>query len=488
MEDWVTIKNLKKHNPKLGTRQIASLLGVSRNTVKKALQRSEAPIYQRQKKVSALEPFRDIISEMSNVKKFKGSRILNELRSKGYKGGQTTFYDFLSKIKITEQKHFTPYETAPGEQAQFDWSPYTVLIRGELTNIYIYSYINSFSRYRIFEVSLSQNQAAIFEALENSIIQSEGVPLRIQTDNAKAFVLNASRNNFQWNSRYLTLCAHYGFTPTRSLPGHPWSKGKVERPFGFIETHFIAGSSFEDFIDLQNKLKDFQRDVNDRVHSTTKAAPVDLFNKEKLSLLSLPQYKYVGVKEDTRKVSYDCLISFGGSRYSVPWMFAGKLVWIKISKGYYLQIYSQSNKLIAEHKLSLKKGSTVIIQEHYKNYRTLTESFQTLKDKFLENFPEHSMFLEKLLAQKRINAHRQLKQILYLSKFYSRIDFMEALNKSIEYNVFNHSFISGYLEKNHKQSFKIEAVNTSLLDSSKTATEVPKGEVKRELSQYKLFI
>jgi len=425
---------------------------------------------------------------MSNVKKFKGSRILNELRSKGYKGSQTAFYDFLSKIKITEQKHFTPYETAPGEQAQFDWSPYTVLIRGELTNIYIYSYINSFSRYRIFEVSLSQNQAAIFEALENSIIQSEGVPLRIQTDNAKAFVLNASRNNFQWNSRYLTLCAHYGFTPTRSLPGHPWSKGKVERPFGFIETHFIAGSSFEDFIDLQNKLKDFQRDVNDRVHSTTKAAPVDLFNKEKLSLLSLPQYKYVGVKEDTRKVSYDCLISFGGSRYSVPWMFAGKLVWIKISKGYYLQIYSQSNKLIAEHKLSLKKGSTVIIQEHYKNYRTLTESFQTLKDKFLENFPEHSMFLEKLLAQKRINAHRQLKQILYLSKFYSRIDFMEALNKSIEYNVFNHSFISGYLEKNHKQSFKIEAVNTSLLDSSKTATEVPKGNVKRELSQYKLFI
>ena len=57
----------------------------------------------------------------------------------------------------------------PGEQAQFDWSPYTVLINGELTIIYIYSYINSFSRYQIFEVSLSQNQAAIFEALEDSI-------------------------------------------------------------------------------------------------------------------------------------------------------------------------------------------------------------------------------------------------------------------------------------------------------------------------------
>lgn len=480
MEDWVTIKNLKKHNPKLGTRQIAKLLGLSRNTIKKALQRSEVPVYERQKKISALEPFRDIISEMTDVKKFKGSRILNEVRSKGYKGSQTAFYDFLSKVKISEQKHFTPYETAPAEQAQFDWSPYTVLIGGERTNIYIYSYINSFSRYQVLEASLSQNQAAIFEALESSIIESEGVAFRVQTDNAKAFVQNASKNNFQWNSRYLTLSAHYGFTPTRSLPGHPWSKGKVEKPFSFIETHFIAGSSFEDFLDLQNKLKEFQKNVNQRIHSTTKTKPFELFDKEKSSLLSLPEYRYVGVKEDTRKVSYDCLISYNGSRYSVPWMFAGKFVWIKISKGYYLQIYSQSNKLIAQHQISVKKGSTIIIQEHYKSHRAITESFETLKEKFLESFPDQRMFLEKLLAQKRINAHRQLKQILYLSKLYSETDFIEALNKSMEYNVFNHSFISGYLEKNHKQSFKIEPV--------KTKTELPKGNVKRELSQYKLFI
>ena len=479
MEDWVTIKNLKKHNPNLGSRQIARLLGVSRNTVKKALQRSEVPEYERQKKISALEPFREIIFEMINVKKFKGSRILNEVKSKGYTGSHTAFYDFLSKIKISEQEHFTPYGTAPGEQAQFDWSPYTVLVGRELTNIYIFSYINSFSRYLIFEVSLSQNQAAVFEALENGLIESEGACTRIQTDNAKAFVINASKDNFQWNPRYLTLCGYYGFAPSRSLPGHPWSKGKVEKPFSFLETHFIAGSSFEDFPDLQNKLKDFQRDVNNRVHSTTKAKPVDLFNKEKHSLLTLPEFRYVGVKEETRKVSYDCLISYNGSRYSVPWVFAGKLVWIKISKGYYLQVYSQSNKLMAQHELSLKKGSTVIIQEHYKNYRDVIESFEALKRRFLENFPEHSMFLEKLLAQKRISAHRQLTQILYISKLYSKIDFIEALNKSMEYNVFNHSFISGYLEKNHKQLFKIEPVETKV--------EIPKGNVKRELLQYKLF-
>lgn len=480
MEDWVTIKNLKAKQAAISNRQIAKQLGISHNTVKAALERTEAPEYNKKRgRVSTLEPFRETVFEMVNVKKYKGSRILNEVRSKGYAGSQTAFYDFLQKLKFTEPKHFTPYETAPGEQSQFDWSPYTVIIGGELMWIYVYSYINSFSRYQILEVSLSQNQGAIFEALENSIIESGGVPLRLQTDNAKSFVINASKNNFQWNPRYLNLCAHYGFTPTRSLPGHPWSKGKVEKPFGYIEAHFIAGSSFEDFPDLQNKLKLFQEEFNKRIHATTKTPPVELFEKESLSLLALPESRYIGVKEETRKVSFDCLIAFNGSRYSVPWMFAGKLIWIKISKGYYLQIYSQANKPIASHKLSLKKGSVNIIQEHYRSDKALAGSFETLKQKFLEYLPEHDLFVEKLKAQKRINAANQLQQILSLSKLYSRDDFAEALKAALDYNVFSHSFIAGYLEKNHKQSFKIEP--------AKTISEMPKGNVKRELSQYKLF-
>lgn len=480
MEDWVTIKNLKRKHPTISNRKIAKELGISHNTVKAALERKDIPVYKRKPgKSSALEPFREVIFEMVNVKKLKGSRVLNELRSKGFEGSQTAFYDFLAKIKISKQKHFTPYETGPAEQAQFDWSPYTVLIGGELTVIYIYSYVNSFSRYQLLEVSLSQNQGAIFEALENSIIESGGFCQRLQTDNAKSFVQNASKINFQWNPRYLNFCAHYGFTPTRSLPGHPWSKGKVERPFSYIENHFIAGNSFEDFPDLQSKLKIFQEEVNKRVHSAIKTTPFELFEKENLSLLALPEGRYVGVKEETRKVSFDCLLSYNGSRYSVPWVFAGKFVWIKISQGYYLQAYSQANKLIARHRLSLTKGSVVITQEHYKNSKVISGGLATLRQKFLESFPGFDLFLEKLQAQKRFNSYRQLDQILSLSRLYSRDDFTEALNKSLEYNVFNHSFISGYLEKNHKQSFKIEPIKTNI--------EMPKENIKRDLSQYRLF-
>lgn len=32
MEDWVTIRNLRAKNPNLGSRKIALMLGISRNT------------------------------------------------------------------------------------------------------------------------------------------------------------------------------------------------------------------------------------------------------------------------------------------------------------------------------------------------------------------------------------------------------------------------------------------------------------------------
>lgn len=487
MDDWITIKNLKAKNPSMSLREIARFLHVSHNTVKKALEGESPPVYQRMEKTNPdIEPFKEVIFEMVNVKNFRGSRIFEEIKSKGFKGGKTSFYSYLKKIKIEQkQKYFTPYETAPGEQAQFDWSTYTVPIGNVLTKIYVFSYINGFSRYQILEVSLSQTQAAIFEALENSIRECNGVCSRIQTDNAKSFVNNASVNNFQWNQRYIHFCGHYGFSPSRSLPSHPWSKGKVEKPFSYIETHFIAGGEFESFEDLQNKLKAFQSQVNQRIHSTTKAVPQEMFVKEQPSLLSLPEVRYIGTREEVRKVTYDCLISFGGSRYSVPWMFAGKQVWIRISKGYILEVYSQSNKLITTHKLSLKKSSVIIQQEHYRGNNSDRGNFERLKMNFLNMFPDKELFIEKLKASKRINSSYQLFQILEVMKSYCTEDSLDAINKSLQYNVFNSSFIAGYLEKNHKQKFDVKGSlsrdNLNGIDDNMIIN------VKRDMNEYRLF-
>jgi len=65
MDNWTTIKNLKKINPTMGTRTIAKLVGVSRNTVKKALQENGAPIDKKgvKKLNENIEPFEGFIKE-----------------------------------------------------------------------------------------------------------------------------------------------------------------------------------------------------------------------------------------------------------------------------------------------------------------------------------------------------------------------------------------------------------------------------------------
>ena len=58
------------------------------------------------------------------------------------------------------------YETAPGEQMQYDWSDYTVVIGGKLVKVHVHSTILGHSRYRVYSASLKVKQSDVFEALE----------------------------------------------------------------------------------------------------------------------------------------------------------------------------------------------------------------------------------------------------------------------------------------------------------------------------------
>ena len=100
MEDWASIRNIKAKNPKLGTRKIAELLGISRNTVKRALKSDEAPVYNRgvTKINEHIAPFEGFIKEAFLKKHLKASRILKDIQSKGYQGSQYALYAYIRKV------------------------------------------------------------------------------------------------------------------------------------------------------------------------------------------------------------------------------------------------------------------------------------------------------------------------------------------------------------------------------------------------------
>ena len=449
MEGWTTIRYL--HAQGKSVRAIARELSVARNTVRAALRSEKPPHYERPKRPNPqLEPFADQIERMLFQQHFIGSRILRELRTKGYQGGPTALYDYLRALKATSasSRLTERFETPPAQQGQFDWSPYTIPLGGSAVKVIVFCLTLAFSRRKFYWPALDETQSAIFEAIEAALQHFGGSPKELLVDNARAFVDNANPTHFQWNRHFLELCGHYSIKPVACQPYRARTKGKVERPFFYLEQQFIKGSAWESFDSFARALAAFTADDLDRrVHATTQEPPIERFQREQALLTPLPARPFVGTNEEMRKVSWDCLISFGGSRYSVPWPYAAKHVWVRPSQGVRLVVRSQKGLEIARHRVASQKGMTVIDPAHYEGLRRgLAKTRAVLEESFLRLFPEHGWFVEALFIQHKPNGAAHLRAIMALAEIYPHEALQAAFAAAKEYNTYSHRFIRGLLE------------------------------------------
>ena len=481
-EIWVKIRAMKASG--LGIRAIARDLKLSRNTVRSALTKdSHLPKKRNRAALVLLEPFKAEILRMKR-QNFIGTRIFHELRKLGYTGGQTQLYKFLSQLnqlepslKVTER-----YETAAGEQAQFDWSYYTVVFAGISKKVVVFCLILAFSRRKFYWASSNDTQSSTFEALEKGFWHFGGVTKELLVDNAKVLVQISNPANFSWNSKFLEFCGYYRIKPVACKIRRPQTKGKVERPFFYLENHFIKGRTFKDFEDFCWELSSFSLQLDILTHPTTGFRPLDRFQEEEPHLTALPVKPFLGNFFLIRKVSWDCLISFAAVRYSVPYQFAGKLVWARISQGELLEIFDSNGELIASHKIS-GSGATVIDKSHYEGLKKQPpRTIPALKEAFLKEFPAEEDFLLKLLAHYKFHPERHIREILQFSPFYPKAKILEAFALALKYNNFSHTWLRQVLQ--NPEEVQSENVALPLL----TLSGIPKLKINRELKIYQTLL
>jgi transposase len=484
LEAWTTVRQL--HAQGKSIRSICRELQLSRKAVRRALRSPAPPHYRRKPPENAqLVPFLPLIQAMTVDQHLIGSRILNEIRARGYEGSSAAFYRTWARLRPTQPdpRVTERFETAPGEQCQFDWSPYTILLGGALTRVLVYNTVLGYSRRQFLWASRDETAASIYEGLEEACWHFGGVPKIVLIDNAGAFVIDPRPAHFAWNPRFLELCGYYRLEPRACRVRRPRTKGKVEKPFQYVDNHLIKGNSWTGFDAFSRDLRRFNTEVLDgREHHTTHQPPIERFAEEVPYLTPLPATRYIGIHALTRKVSWDCLIPYDGSRYSVLCLYAGKRVWVRVSQGVRLEALSSAGAVIARHALSESKGATIIAPAHYEGLRKDTPRTRVLLvEAFQRRFPDQQAFLDGMIAQQKLGPVRHLRGILELAQHYSTEAMRAAFGSAGTYNTYSLQFIRGVLQHD-----ALPVTTPATLAT--TRVPVPRLDVKRDLRAYQTLL
>ena len=237
VEARTTIRYL--HAQGKSIRAIAKELGLARNTVRSALRREGSPAYARPKRSNPqLAPFLAQIEEMLVKKRFIGSRILREVRMLGYEGGRTALYDHLRTLRerVVDPRVTERFETPPAHQGQFDWSPYTISLGGQVVKVTLFCLTLCFSRRKFYWPSLDATQESVFEALEKGLEHFGGSPKRVLLDSAVHCRTPGPSstmpvpNTFAGTSAFCNCVVTTASSRTPAIPGDHAPKARSIRP------------------------------------------------------------------------------------------------------------------------------------------------------------------------------------------------------------------------------------------------------------------
>ena len=143
----------------------------------------------------------------------------------------------------------------------------------------------------------------------------------VLTDRMQTVLLDQTGGELHFNKKFLEFAAYYGFVPRVCRPYRPETKGKIESTVRFVKQNFWPGIGFDSLQDLNQQARAWMEKVNQQTHATRREVPYQRLAQERLLLLD-EQPDYDTRYMEDRRVAKDCMLSYGGNRYSVPWRLA----------------------------------------------------------------------------------------------------------------------------------------------------------------------
>ena len=310
-----------------------------------------------------LEELKDLIDKPSGMKPKTAFKVLCGRHDLTDKLSYTSFKRFVrSNQLVLNVKEITcRIETEPGEEMQVDYFKAGMLydpVEGKMRAVYGFIATLSFSRHKFVEFVFRQDQQSFVMSHVRAFSYFRGVPKRIILDNLKSGVIKPDLYDPQFNRAYQEMAEHYNTFLDPARVRSPKDKGKVERDVQTVREKFKEITALHPTItlaELNQKTAEWLRnDYGMTKHGTTHQMPYRVFQEEEQpKLISLPRDEFEPAYWKEATVHPDCYIQVKKKSYSVPFQYAGKKVWVKVSNNIVHVYYN--DELIKEHTV-LTKG------------------------------------------------------------------------------------------------------------------------------------
>jgi len=416
--------------------------------VRRVLKPSRKP---KRKRPSKLDPFRPLVRKLVLEDDLSSVRVLEEISAVGYVGSYTILKTFVRSFRPKSRRRpHERFETEPGEQGQVDLSPYTLLLGQTPTKVVCFSMIFGFSRWHFIHFLLHADAHSVSHCHVMAFEEAGGVPQEILYDRMKQVVLQSFKDGVVFHSLFENLVAHYGFTAIPLAPGYCEGKGKVEKPFQFVDGNFLKGRVFHDLDDLNAQAKAWRSEKGERVHRTTHEQPAARLDQERPKLLPLPPTPFDAAEMEPRLVGDDYCIAWETNRYSVSPSLVGRQGWARVLMGK-LEILV-GDGVVAEHRLRDTRFQRYVLPEHEAEFFRKGRSSHLLGEQFARLGPCAAEFEKGLREQKRTAAGYHMSRILQLAEKVGGPRVAEALRHAARYQAFDSHAVERIVTGRHPKT------------------------------------
>ncbi len=398
-------------------RKTARLVGVSRNAVRRELRKTQEntiPVSPQQRP-GKLDPYKAKIDYLVREKDLSAVRIMEEITFLGYPGGYSILKDYVRTIRPKKTRTASaPIDHAPGQEAQMDWRPHSVIVGGKKMIAHTGSIVFCYSRWLYLNFFTDETIQSVIALHEQAFNKIDAVPETITYDNMTTVGMHVGPGKVQLNSTFKEFAAKYGFEIIILPPGAKDRHGAVERPFHYIENNCLKGREFIDWAHLQNHGKWWlDNRANVRIHGTLRERPVDRLKRERPFLKALPSKKYETYQEVVRTIYRDFCVVINTNRYSVHPDLVGMKAKVRLYPDH-LEIWIDK-KMAARHVYSSGKHQRQILPEHEAAYRKSSFQSELLKKAFLRLGEPAKTYFDGLKTKRGKAAGYHLQRILKMA-------------------------------------------------------------------------